>query len=260
MSVPGDRLAALIERFLSGEIDRDDLDRLASEQTVPYVPVEDFARVDIGRSGRTGVPEFIYAPGKTVEQIAAIAGRMVDAGIRNVLATRTEEPVFRQLALRFPEARYHPLSRLVVFNPAPQEAPVGNVGIVTAGTSDLPVAEEADIVCGILGSRTTRISDIGVACLARTLDAVPVIETMNVVVCVAGMEATLPSVLAGLVPVPIIAVPTSVGYGVNAGGFNALCSILGSCAPGILAVNIDNGIGAATAAHRINFLVERQGR
>lgn len=260
MSMPGDRFVALIERFLSGEIDRDELVRQVSRQPAPYVPVEDFARVDLGRSDRTGVPEFIYAPGKTVEQISAIAERMVQAGIRNVLATRTEEPVYRELALLFPEARYHPLSRLVIFNPAPFMAPVGNVGIVTAGTSDLPIAEEAEIVCNILGSKTTRISDIGVACLARTLDAVPVIETMNVVICVAGMEATLPSVLAGLVAVPIIAVPTSVGYGVNTGGFNALCSILGSCAPGILAVNIDNGIGAATAAHRINLLAERHAR
>ena len=258
MAANAEHIGILLEKLLAGEIGKDDFLREATRKTAPYIPVEDFARIDIDRGRRTGVPEFIYAPGKTVEQIAAIAARMIDAGIRNILATRVEESVFRQLSRTFPDAVYHPLSRLAVINPQAQESLAGNIGIVTAGTSDLPVAEEADIACTILGSRTTRIADIGIACLARTLDAVPVIETMNVVICVAGMEATLPSVLAGLVRVPIIAVPTSVGYGVNTGGFNALLSILGSCAPGIVAVNIDNGIGAAAAAHRINLLAEQR--
>ena len=259
MSTNTDRIAALLERFLAGDLEREAFLRTVSERTSPYVEIDDFARVDVERRRRTGVPEFIYAPGKTIEQIIAIAVRMADAGIGNILATRVEACVFHQLALPFPDAQYHPLSKLVVINPTPTAALAGNIGVVTAGTSDLPVAEEAEIACTVLGSRTTRIADIGIACLARTVDAIPLIETMNVLICIAGMEATLPSVLAGLVQMPIIAVPTSVGYGVNTGGFNALCSVLGSCAPGLVTVNIDNGIGAAAAAHRINLLAERQG-
>ena len=140
----------------------------------------------------------------------------------------------------------------------PAETGTGSVSIVTAGTSDLGVAEEAELACIHAGSSVSRFADVGVAGIDRLLEVVPDIARSNVCICVAGMEAALPSVLAGLLPIPVIGVPTSVGYGVNDGGINALLSMLGSCAPGVLTVNIDNGIGAAAAAHRINLLVSRR--
>jgi len=247
-------IKALLDRFLDGQITREQLQGFLEGLSSPYVSVQDFAKVDIDRRRRTGTPEFIYAPGKSVDQIAAIALRMVETGLRNILVTRAETTVYKQVAGLFPSSVYHALSKMIVIEPGETGQLLGKIGIATAGTSDIPVAEEAEIACRALGSLSIRIADIGIACLARTLDAVPELLTTNVIICIAGMEATLPSVLAGLVPVPIIAVPTSVGYGVNAGGFNALFSALGSCAPGITVVNIDNGIGAAAAAHRINTI------
>lgn len=222
-----------------------------------YAEVADFARVDLSREQRTGIPEFIFSPGKTPEQIVAIARRMAEAGKTNILATKADDAVATALQDAFPGAVLHPLSRIMVVHPREGGPLLGDIAVVTGGTSDLPAAEETELVCRVLGSRTTRFADMGIACISRVLDAVPALQRMHVIVCAAGMEAALPSVLAGLVSVPVIALPTSVGYGVNAGGYNALFSVLGGCVPGVLAVNIDNGVGAAVAAHRINLLAAR---
>jgi pyridinium-3,5-biscarboxylic acid mononucleotide synthase len=250
-------LRTLLERFAAGEVSLDDALSQLGAGAAGYVPVGDFARIDLAREQRTGVPEFIYAPGKTPGQVVAIARRMAEAGASNILVTKVGDSIAEALRNAFTEMTLHDLSRVAVINPRERTDLTGEIGIVTGGTSDLPVAEEAELVCRALGSGTTRIADIGIACISRVLDAVPELARMHVIICAAGMEAALPSVLAGLVPVPVIAVPTSVGYGINSGGYNALLSILGGCVPGVLAVNIDNGIGAAVAAHRINQLAVR---
>lgn len=249
-----DDIRHILELLKGGTIDLEEGLRRLEALTRPYVEVDDFARVDIERKRRTGIPEIIYTPGKSPEQVVAIARTMRERGIENILATRAPQDLFAHISCDMPAAVYHPLSRIIVFNPVPHDALIGAVGIVTAGTSDLAVAEEVEIVCHALGSKTVRVADAGVSCLQRATDAVPSLAAMNVVVCIAGMEASLPSVLGGLLAVPVIAVPSSGGYGVNTGGFNALLSVLGTCVPGVVAVNIDNGVGAAAAAHRINLL------
>jgi pyridinium-3,5-biscarboxylic acid mononucleotide synthase len=249
-------LLRLIEALRAGTMSAEDFLAASAVPAKSYLPIDGIARIDTDRAARTGVSEFIYAPGKTAEQIRLIVGGFVSAHAKNILVTRIDDATATTVMDEFPDAAYHPLARILVVRPADLPR-VGCIGIVSAGTADIPVAEEVEIACRALGSDTQRITDVGVAGLARTLDAIPQLQTARVVVCVAGMEASLPVVLAGLLRSPIIAVPTSVGYGVNAGGWNALLSILGSCAPGLLAVNIDNGIGAAAAAHRINLLGER---
>ena len=220
-----------------------------------YIDVDGDAKLDLDRRKRTGIPEAIYCPGKTHEQILAIAATFIRNGFANIIGSRATEEVADALQREFPSTQYYPLSRILVFNPKEQENLIGNVGIITAGTSDLAVAEEVKIICNVLGSKTVTIADVGIASIQRTLAHVEEMRAMNVLVVVAGMEGALPSVIAGLVDVPIIAVPTSIGYGVNAGGFNALLSNLGSCVPGIVTVNIDNGFGAACAAHKINHAI-----
>lgn len=253
-------IISLLDQFTSGALTREEFLAALITDHHSYSEVGDFARIDLQRRERTGVPEVILATGKTPDQIVAIARRMIESGNETVIATRASAEQYESIAVHIVTAKYHPHSRVIVFQPEAKKELLGNIGIVTGGTSDIPVAEESEILCHALGSRTTRIADIGVACLDRTLDAIPTLTSMNVVICVAGMEAALPSVLSGLLSVPIIAVPSSVGYGVNTGGFNALLSVLGSCTPGVLAVNIDNGVAAAAAAHRINMLAVKGGR
>lgn len=250
-----DTIHALLRRIADGAISPDAA--LAELRAAPrsYAELGDFARVDLRRAERTGVPEIIYGAGKTPGQIVAIARRMIEAGLVNIIATRLADDAHRAVLDAFPGARSYDLCRAVRVAPADQLPLPGHVAVVTAGTADLPVAEEVELVCDVLGSRTQRWADIGIACLERTLDALPALRTASVLVCAAGMEAALPSVLAGLLRIPIIAVPVSAGYGVNAGGYNALLSVLGSCVPGVLAVNIDNGVGAAVAAHRIHAAI-----
>ena len=256
MLSPSD-LRSLLGQLASGTTQVDEVVAALAAPGQDYAAVSDFAQVDISREQRTGIPEFIFSPGKTPEQIVAIARRMAEAGKTNILATKANPAVAAALQDAFPDAVLHPISRIVVVHPRDGGPLLGDIAVVTGGTSDLPAAEETELVCRILGSKTTRFADIGIACISRALDVVPSLQRMNVIVCAAGMEAALPSVLAGLVSVPVIAVPTSVGYGVNTGGFNALLSVLGGCVPGVLAVNIDNGVGAAVAAHRINLLAAR---
>ncbi len=204
---------------------------------------------DTGREARTGQPEVIYGPGKTAEQMLAVARDLVEAGVRPVLASRVTPEQVRAFTDAFPDARYHETANLLVLDPAPARR--GTVAVVAAGTSDLPVAEEAAATAEAFGLSVERITDVGVAGVHRVLERVPTLEGMDAVIVVAGMEGALASVVAGLVSAPVIAVPTSVGYGAAFEGLAALLGMLSSCVPGVVVVNIDNGLGAAMAAHRM---------
>jgi NCAIR mutase (PurE)-related protein len=218
------------------------------------LPFEDlgFARVDHHRALRRGVPETVFCQGKTPEQVATIV-ECLTARAEPVLATRASQEAFEMVRAAVAKAKYHPLSRVITVGempPVPSEAPY--VLVVTAGTADLPVAEEAALTVRACGSRVECLSDVGVAGLHRLLDARPMLQEANVIVVVAGMEGALPSVIGGLVACPVIAVPTSVGYGASFGGLAALLGMLNACSPGITVVNIDNGYGAGYSAHLIN--------
>lgn len=218
-------------------------------------PVADlgFAVVDLHRELRKGCPEVIFGAGKTPSQVAAIAAKLVAASGK-VLVTRVTERHAAAVRRRIRRARYHPEARCVVVDPQSPPTPVGDVVVVSAGTSDLPVAEEAAVTAEFMGSRVRRIPDVGVAGLHRLLRRLDELQQATVVVVVAGMEAALPSVIGGLVDKPLIGVPTSVGYGSHFSGLTALLGMLNSCASGLTVVNIDNGFGAGYAAARINAL------
>jgi len=212
-----------------------------------------FATIDHLRPLTQGHEEVILCQGKTPEQVVGIAERLAAAS-GSFLATRAE-PVHRAgLAARFPKAEVGELGRTVYLPPEPEPEPTGRgtVLIVTAGTSDLPVAEEAAVTARALRNRVARLTDVGVAGIHRILTQTELLRSAAVIIVVAGMEGALPSVVGGLVPVPVIAVPTSVGYGASFGGIAALLGMLNSCASGVTVVNIDNGFGAAAAASRIN--------
>ncbi|PYP60782.1 MAG: nickel pincer cofactor biosynthesis protein LarB [Gemmatimonadetes bacterium] len=212
-----------------------------------------FASIDHLRPLTQGHEEVILCQGKTPEQVVGIAERLVAASA-SFLATRAE-PLHRgALAARFPRAEVGELGRTVYLPPDPEPEPTGRgtVLIVTAGTSDLPVAEEAAVTARALHNRVARLTDVGVAGIHRILTQTELLRSAAVIIVVAGMEGALPSVVGGLVPVPVIAVPTSVGYGASFGGIAALLGMLNSCASGVTVVNIDNGFGAAAAASRIN--------
>jgi hypothetical protein len=218
------------------------------------LPYEDlgFAKVDHHRALRGGAPEAVFCPGKTPRQVVAIVERLA-ARQPNVLATRADAEVAEAVAAAGLPHVYHALPRLLVVRPEPAEG-VGLVVVASAGTADLPVAEEAALVAEALGNRVERLTDCGVAGLHRLLAHFELLAEANAIVVVAGMEGALPSVVAGLVDRPVIAVPTSIGYGVSLGGIAALLAMLNSCAPGISVVNIDNGYGAAHQASQINYL------
>jgi len=214
-----------------------------------------FATIDHLRPVTQGQQEVIFSPGKTVEQIVAIAERLA-ARSGTFLATRAEAVQREALAERFPRALVNELGRTVYLPPDPEPPPTGRgtILVVTAGTADLAVAEEAAVTARALRNRVERLTDVGVAGIHRVLSQADVLRSAAVVIVVAGMEGALPSVVGGLVKVPVIAVPTSVGYGAAFGGLAALLGMLNSCAAGVTVVNIDNGFGAAAAASRINHL------
>ena len=212
----------------------------------------DFATIDHHRALRQGFPEVIYGAGKTPGQILVIAERLAERH-GGFLATRLSDEAIATLASRFPALDVNALGRTAYLpTPTPPPAGKGTVLIVTAGTSDLPVAEEAAVTAGALGNRVERINDVGVAGLHRILARKEELLAASVIIVIAGMDGALPSVVGGLVRAPVIAVPTSVGYGAAFGGIAALLAMLNSCASGITVVNIDNGFGAAMAASRIN--------
>ncbi|MDR1908313.1 MAG: nickel pincer cofactor biosynthesis protein LarB [Spirochaetaceae bacterium] len=213
----------------------------------------DFAVIDSQRRERTGYGEVVYCAGKTLDQAEAIILKMREEKLP-VLATRAEKALAERLRSSCPEAEYDELSRIITVAPAPRPAPAGLVAVVAAGTSDLPVAREAALTAEFLGSRVESIADVGVAGIHRLFSRLEDIRRARVVVAVAGMEGALAGVIAGLVAVPVIAVPTSVGYGASFGGLAALLSMLNSCSPGVSVVNIDNGFGAGYQANLINRL------
>lgn len=240
-------LATLLDAVAQGQVTpAEAAERLA------HLPVTDldFARLDTHRELRTGLPEVIYCPGKTVEQVRALARALLAHPGGPLLATRAEPAMFEAVRDLTDDARYDEAGRTIVLRHA-EGAPIGAVAVVTGGTSDLPVAQEALTTVEALGAKAVRITDIGVAGLHRTLAAQRDLRDADVLIVVAGMEGALPSVVAGLVPAPVIAVPTSVGYGASFGGLAALLGMLTSCAPGVAVVNIDNGFGAAVLAARI---------
>jgi hypothetical protein len=228
-------------------VNRDDLEPLL--ERLP------FATIDHLRPVTQGHQEVIFAQGKTADQVVAIAERL-DAAGGMFLATRTEPAHRAALAARFPRALVNELGRTVYLPPAPEPPPTGRgtILVVTAGTADLPVAEEAAVTARALRNRVERLTDVGVAGIHRVLSQTSLLRSAAIVIVVAGMEGALPSVVGGLVKVPVIAVPTSVGYGASFGGLAALLGMLNSCAAGLTVVNIDNGFGAAAAASRINHL------
>ena len=215
-------------------------------------PFEDlgYAKVDFHRNIRQGAAEVLYGAGKTPEQIVGIASAMGERGCRNILITRMEAGAAQQVADALP-LEYHPSPRLGIAFPGPRTS-LGNIVVATGGTSDIPVAEEAALTAEAMGNRVTRLYDVGVAGLHRLLSRLDVLMSARCVVAVAGMEGALASVVGGLVDCPVIAVPTSVGYGASFGGLSALLSMLNSCASGTSVVNIDNGFGAGYLASMIN--------
>jgi pyridinium-3,5-biscarboxylic acid mononucleotide synthase len=220
---------------------------------VSYVDLG-FARVDTDRRTRRGFPEVIFCAGKLPEQVLSIARALVEAdGV--VLGTRATPEHFQAVLAEFPDARFHPVARCITVLHRPLPPLAGRVAVVCAGTSDIPVAEEAAVTLETFGSAVDRISDVGVAGIHRLLAVRDRLEACNAVIVAAGMEGALPSAVAGLISKPVIAVPTSIGYGASFGGIAALLGMLNSCGSGVTVVNIDNGFGAAYAAANISRLL-----
>ncbi|HKV51546.1 MAG TPA: nickel pincer cofactor biosynthesis protein LarB [Gemmatimonadaceae bacterium] len=246
-----ERVLALLRQVASGEVDAQAALGALGELTLPATESLGFATVDHHRALRQGFPEVIFAAGKTTAQVVAIAERIAERG-EGVLATRLSVDMHAPLVEQFPTIEINALGRTAFLAPnTPAPSGRGTVLVITAGTSDLPVAEEASVTARALGNAVERLTDVGVAGLHRLLSQSRVLEDAAVIIVVAGMDGALPSVVGGLVPVPVIAVPTSVGYGASFGGVAALLSMLNSCASGVTVVNIDNGFGAAFAASRI---------
>ncbi|HCC69257.1 MAG TPA: nickel pincer cofactor biosynthesis protein LarB [Nitrospiraceae bacterium] len=246
------KLRQFLEAVKTGRLTIDKA--LESLKQLPYEDL-DFAKVDHHRQLRLGVPEVIFGQGKTTNDILAIADSMFKKS-GSFLITRASREVFKALkkikSLTGKKVKFYELSGVIAVGEA--EEKTGRVLVLCAGTSDIPVAEEAAVTASFLGSKVETISDIGVAGIHRTLDKMKEFSNARVIIVAAGMEAALPSVIGGLTDRPIIAVPTSIGYGTSMGGLAALFTILNSCVPGIAVMNIDNGFGAGCLAHKINIM------
>jgi pyridinium-3,5-biscarboxylic acid mononucleotide synthase len=248
--VTAEQLQALLTEVAAGRVAPQ-----AALEKLRHLPFEDinFARIDHHRDLRQGSPEVVFCEGKTPEQVVAICERL-EAACGSFLGTRANEAVARLVRDRFPRVVWNQLARTVHL-PAPNQparpTSTGTILVVSAGTSDLPVAEEAAVVAEVFGHTVERLVDVGVAGLHRLLAATEQLERARVLIVVAGMEGALPSVVGGMIKAPVIAVPTSVGYGAAFGGLAALLGMLNTCAAGVTVVNIDNGFGAAAAASRI---------
>jgi pyridinium-3,5-biscarboxylic acid mononucleotide synthase len=243
-------LQSLLEAVAQGTVSPDTA--LNKLKHFDFEPVGDFAKIDRHRSFRTGFPEVIWGEGKTSAQIIQIMAAMRQ-NHPVVMATRITPEVFEQLQIQVPDLVYYPLARIcaLVTNELPKNQLIGQIGILSAGTADLPVAEEAAITAELCGFQVQRLWDVGVAGIHRLLSHRHLLETADVLIVVAGMEGALPSVVAGLADCPVIAVPTSIGYGASFGGLAPLLTMLNSCAAGVGVVNIDNGFGAAILAGQI---------
>ena len=246
------KLKDLLTQLSSGALSVDD-----AFQELKNLPFEDlgFAKIDNHRQIRNGFPEVVYCGGKTTEHVVTIMKRLVEVSDNNVLATRADKEVFDAVFKEIPDAEYHELARLIMVRRGTQKQS-GNILVVSAGTSDLPVAEEAVLTAELMGNHVERLYDTGVAGIHRLLGHKDVLDRAKVLIVVAGMEGALASVVGGLVDKPVIAVPTSIGYGASFNGLAALLSMLNSCASGVTVVNIDNGFGAGYAAALINRMGE----
>ena len=224
-------------------------------ERLKVMPFEDmgFAKLDHHRALRTGMPEVIFAAGKTAPQVSAIFERMAIAG-GNVLGTRASREMFEAVVAVEPRAEFHETARAITLTQAPTTPGKGTIGVVCAGTSDLPIAEEAVVTARLMGNTVELIADVGVAGIHRLLAQKTSLQSARVLIVCAGMEGALPTVVGGLVNAPVVAVPTSVGYGASFGGVAALLGMLNTCSPNVSEVNIDNGFGAACIASLINHL------
>jgi NCAIR mutase (PurE)-related protein len=241
-------LRELLENVQEGGMDIEDA--LTQLRGFPYEDLG-FARLDSHRSLRKGFPEVIFCPGKTPEQVVQIVER-IRAREGRVLAARANPEVAEAVQQAFPDAVYHTAARMVALGEAAPQSGRGTILVVSAGTADIPVAEEAGVTAEMMGSAVERLYDVGVAGIHRLFNNRGRLFAANVLVVVAGMEGALASVVAGLVDRPVVAVPTSIGYGASFGGVSALLTMLNSCAPGVSVVNIDNGFGAGYLSHLIN--------
>jgi NCAIR mutase (PurE)-related protein len=241
-------LYEIMEKVKSGEMSIEQASRELS--ILPYEDLN-FANVDHHRHIRTGFPEVVFGEGKTVEQILAIVERLVTHSDR-VLVTRASPEAFQAVSRRITDSQYNPVSRTIVINRQKDKTLIPGIVLVAGGTADMPVAEESAVTAELMGNQVEKVFDVGVAGLHRLLDRLPILRRANVLIVVAGMEGALASVVGGLVSSPIIAVPTSIGYGASFGGIAPLLTMLNSCAPGIAVVNIDNGFGAGYMAGLIN--------
>jgi pyridinium-3,5-biscarboxylic acid mononucleotide synthase len=248
-----DHLRELLEQVRSGRTSLDEAMRRLRK-----LPFEDlgYARVDNHRCVRTGVPEVIFCQGKTIDQVVGIVSA-IERNSTNVLATRAGRDIYEAIRDTGSACEYFETARIVVVRPQPVEK-IGNVAVVSAGTADIPVAEEAAVTAEVLGSRVNRIYDVGVAGIHRLLHVCDELFDARVAVVVAGMEGALASVVGGLVSCPVIGVPTSIGYGASFGGISALLGMLNSCAAGVSVVNIDNGFGAGFQASLINRMAMKR--
>jgi NCAIR mutase (PurE)-related protein len=248
------QLKSLLDRVAAGQIAAAEAEHqlLDALRERPYEDLG-FARIDHHRSVRQGFPEVVLGLGKTPAQVAAIATEIVKRG-STLLVTRSSTETFEAVRAAIPDAIYIPEARLITLRQQDVAAGRGTILVVAAGTSDLPVAEEAACTAELMGNSVDRLYDVGVAGLHRLLDERHQLEAARVIIVVAGMEGALPSVVSGLVSVPVIAVPTSIGYGASFGGIAALLGMLNSCASGVSVVNIDNGFGAGNIASLINHL------
>lgn len=233
-------LRRLLERVKNGELETAEaLDLLAK------LPFENlgFAKIDHHRTLRRGIPEVVFGQGKTPEQIEGIVSAMAQYG-STVVITRTDKTVYERLAARFDKIEFHPVSGVILVNPPKKPALKGTIAVFSAGTTDIPVAEEAALTARAMGCTVETVYDVGVAGLHRLLSYKELLHSASVIIVVAGMDGALPSAVAGFVSAPVVAVPTSSGYGASFGGLSALLSMLNSCASGVTVVNIDNGFGA----------------
>jgi len=249
-----EKIQALLEGVRGGSVSI--AEALRALKSLPYEDL-DFAKIDTHRHLRNGFSEVIYARGKTIEEIKAIVSR-ASGGSSCILATKAGPEVYQAIRDVRPDAVYHEKAQIVVIGAPPGPTSTSTIAVVCAGTSDLPIAEEAAVTAAAMGNQVVKIYDVGVAGLHRLFGNLETLLAANVVVVVAGMDGALPSVIGGLIDKPIVAVPTSVGYGASFNGLAPLLTMLNSCSPGVTVVNIDNGFGAGFFASIVNRLCEER--
>jgi len=247
-----EEITKLLEQYKSGQIEKNDI--LEKLKHFPYDDIG-FAKIDNQRQLRKGFPEVIFCQGKSTEQIEKICKRIKETGGR-IIATRANDEIYQKIKKIKPEVIYFKEAKIIAEDIKEKKSDAKYVLIVSGGTADIPVAEEAGVIAELMGNRVERLYDVGVAGIHRLLDHIKILTHANVLIVVAGMEGALPGVVGGLVDKPIIALPTSVGYGANFKGLSALLTMLNSCAPGIAVVNVDNGFGAGYMASLINKINE----